>query len=138
MYQIADQIACSNLLVQASYLGDLHKVEEFIALFTEDASLERLGDPFRGVEAIRGFMLSRKRERRTRHVVSPPIITFVDADNAHGVALYTLFDGTENSENSVLPVSMPATVGEFHQTYRRVNGEWKIVSHNSVAIFRRV
>lgn len=133
-----DELACARLLVSASYFADFHRVEEFVALFTPGGSVERKGEPFVGLDAIRAFMAGRDRGRRTRHVLSPPLIEFDGADSARGLALFTLFDGEGGDDAAALPVAMPATVGEFRQTYRRVDGVWRIVSHHAAAAFRRI
>lgn len=132
-----DELACARLMVAAVYYGDLHKTEEFIALFTADGSVSRLGDLFTGHDAIRTFLAGRKRDRRTRHVVATPIIEFSSPDTGSGIALFTLFDGIEDGSD-VLPVSLPATVGEFRQSYRKIGGIWKIASHASMGVFRRI
>lgn len=132
-----DEMDCCALLLRAAHFADHHDVEAFVALFTDDGWVERLGERFIGTEAIRGFFQGRNTARRTRHVPSPPLITFRGPDEAAGLALFTLFDGIESDDQAVLPVALPATVGEFHQEYRRTENGWKIASHRSVAVFRR-
>lgn len=132
----ADELACTRLMIAASRYADLHDDDAFLALFTADGTVSRLGETFSGQAQIRDFLNQRKRERRTRHVLSPVLIEFSANDTASGVAMFTLFDGVEDGRD-VLTVDLPATVGEFRQTYRKIDGRWKIATHAAAGAFRR-
>jgi hypothetical protein len=132
-----DELACARLMLRASHHADLHQIDAFVALFAKDGWVDRMGDRFTGPAEIRRFMENRKRERVTRHVIAPPIIEFAGPDEAQGGALFTLYDAIAGDDQAVMPVALPATVGEFRQTYRKRDGDWKITSHASIATFRR-
>ncbi len=136
-YSFDDEQACAKLLVRSSYLADRHDIEGFLGLFSADAVLELRGETFRGIHAIREFMQRRDPNRVTRHIVSPPVIEISDAQRASGVAFFALYDGVNPAAEAMPPVRVPATIGEFRQSYQRHGDRWLIRSYTAVAIFRR-
>lgn len=134
---MSNERACAGLMLRASYYADEHRIDDFVGLFANDGQVEVRGQCFIGPAAIRGFMAGRKRERVTCHVLAPPLIDFANAEEGQGIALFTLFDAIDADGQRPLPMTLPAAVGEFRQTYRKQAGEWKIGSHESVVTFRR-
>ena len=134
---MSDEAACAALMSRASYYADMHRIDDFVALFADDGRLEVRGERFIGAEAIRGFMDHRNRNRVTCHVLAPPIIDFATAEEGQGIALFTLFDAIDAVGERPLPMTLPAAVGEFRQSYRKHAGQWRVESHESVVTFRR-
>lgn len=134
---LLDELACTRLMVRASAFADRHDVEGFVSLFSPAGVVDRIGQPFVGQDAIRAFMEGRPRERITRHLLLPPVIELDGEDAASGVSYFLLYDGTDTTgEGEVLPLRTPLLVGEYHQTYERLNGEWKVTMHRVVPVFR--
>lgn len=137
---LLDELACAGVTTAWTHGVDNHDIDAILGLFAEDAVLHwRTGEPMTGHEMIRQVLLSRDPARVTRHVIAPPFVRLVGPDEAKGVTNFVLYDGTRSGADApdVLPVALPATIGEFHQSYRRTAQGWLISEHRSVAIFRR-
>lgn len=137
---LLDELACADMALKWTHNIDRHNIDAVVALFAEDGVLH--GPPgvvMKGRDAIRKGLSRRDPNRVTRHVLAPPVITLTGPDAAEGVTEYILFDGYRDQHpgEEALPLSLPLAVGEFHQSYRRVDTGWLITSHAGAGIFRR-
>ena len=128
---------CSWLMVKAFRCLDVHDVDGFVALFSDDATFERPGLSVQGAAALRDFAEGRSRERVTRHVLAPPVIDVEGDASAKGVGVFVLYEAMATDQAEPLPLQSPLAVGEFQQTYRRTAEGWRIASSTVLPIFRR-
>jgi len=95
--------------------------EDFIA-YNEDGSVRSTGGAeFAG--AVSGFLA----DARTIHQAYLPEIELVDADNARGLwAMHDILTWPDGAPGAGM--KRMEGWGHYHETYRRVGGEWKIAS----------
>lgn len=120
---VADRIAIEELKYQYCYATDAIDKSAFLDVFTDDAYFEIgiYGDG-QGTEDLADFVdwLGDLEYESRGHNVSNPIID-INGDTATGkwyyIVMYHAPDGT-----------LEIGQGEYHDEYRKVDGEWKIES----------
>lgn len=125
---VADDIAVRNLIAKLAQLADMAEaddLDEYGALFTEDASWVMPGNHRRG----RADIVEGARERRrngsqgpgtsSRHVLTTQAIRFEDRDTAVSDA-YFLFVGDTTTTPTI------RMVGHYHDLVRREGDTWKV------------
>lgn len=126
--QAADDLAIRNLVARLAHLADMagaEELDEYVAMFTEDASWEMAGNERRGRDAI----LEGARERRqsgtqgpgthSRHVITTQAVRFDGPDTAVSDAYFLFVADTDTS-----PVIR--LVGHYHDRFRREAGIWRL------------
>ncbi|PZQ24630.1 MAG: hypothetical protein DI569_00155 [Sphingopyxis macrogoltabida] len=137
---LIDELECARLAVAWSFHIDRHANDAVIALFAEDGILHgQAGFDGVGREAILKMLQKRSPNRVTRHVLAAPFIEMTGADEARGVAAFTVYDGfrDQHEGDGPMPLLPAVTVGEFHQTYRRTADGWRIATCRSVPVFKK-
>jgi ketosteroid isomerase-like protein len=136
---VADELEIRNLVAAVAQLADVGTIDEYMALFTEDAVWEMPDNPVVGVGAsrrsghdeIRAGVVERRAAglqgpgSQALHVITTVRIA-VQGDTATG-HVYWLFYGDTGST----PVLR--SMGQYHDTYRRGGTGWQ-VGHRSVVI----
>lgn len=125
----------TKLNYASAYFMDNGEFEKMIELFTPDALFDRAGTVHHGHDEIRQGMRERP-AMTTRHLLANIHYLEVTADTAQAVTTAITFHGpaAENSD----PVPYATTNGrvlDFHDTYARVDGEWKIASRVAHVVF---
>ncbi|HEV8296815.1 MAG TPA: nuclear transport factor 2 family protein [Acidimicrobiales bacterium] len=123
--RLADELEIRNLIARLAHLADGGDLNEYVSLFTEDASWEMPGGPRRG----RADILAGATERRTtgttgpgsatRHVLTTIGVTIDDADTATTDS-YWMFYGDTTTAPAV------RLMGLYHDTFRRTDEGWKL------------
>lgn len=119
---------CAQLVNQFALLNDANEYEALVQLFTEDGVFARPtipDQPMVGRQVILDQF--RKRPPRTiRHLMANVTITAEGADRASGVCYMILYSGPALAEGEKGPPKAdgPALIGAFHDTFRKVDGEW--------------
>ncbi len=126
--RVADDLAIRNLVARLAHLADMaapEELDEYVALFTEDAAWELPGNERRGHDDI----LEGARQRRgagtqgpgtnTRHVITTQTVHFDGADTAVSDA-YFLFV----ADTTTTPVIR--SMGHYHDLLRRDGGVWRL------------
>ncbi|GMK47463.1 bile-acid 7-alpha-dehydratase [Paenibacillus glycanilyticus] len=105
---------------------DEKKWPEFADLFTEDADIFPDGYRFKNSQEMASVIDSMVEAVPSVHHGHMPEIEFIDDDNAQGIwAMEDLFTFPANKEG--VPEGHNG-YGQYRETYRRVNGVWKISS----------
>ena len=125
---LADELEIRNLVARLAHLADASgpdELDEYIALFTDDATWEMPGSERRG----RADILTGARERRhagqqgpgtnTRHVITTQAVRFAGPDTAVSDAYFLLVADTTTA---------PAVrmIGHYHDELRREDGHWRL------------
>lgn len=124
------RVAIEQLVTELLWRLDHGKADSTWELYTEDAvSTGPLGN-MDGREAIKAWGQRRVKITGTvgRHLIGGIRLAW-DGEELHGWTQYLTF--RDSSENPL----MPASVGEFREVYRKVDGTWKIARRNIVPIF---
>ena len=124
------RVAIEQLISELLWRLDHGKADTTWELYTEDAlSTGPLGT-MDGREAIKAW--GERRAKITgvvgRHLIGGIRLAWV-GEELHGWTQYMTF--RDSSENPLLP----ASVGEFREVYRKVDGDWKIARREIAPIF---
>jgi ketosteroid isomerase-like protein len=117
--------ACARLATACYTLMDLGRYDETAALFAEDATWVRGGNPTVGRAAIRAALDKRPADQISRHVVTNVVVTVLDDDNAEGAAYFMPLRGARKDG---APAVMPAfdQLGDLAFRFRRGADGWRI------------
>jgi uncharacterized protein (TIGR02246 family) len=122
---IVAELEIRNLIARLAHLADHGDLEEYVLLFTEDASWEFPGGPRRG----RADILAGATERRTqgltgpgsasRHVITTLAVQVHDDTTATADSYWMFWRDTDTA---------PAVfnMGHYHDTVRRERGTWRL------------
>jgi 3-phenylpropionate/cinnamic acid dioxygenase small subunit len=123
---LADELAIRNLIARLALLADAGDLDEYVSLFTEDASWEMPGAPRRGHADI----LAGASERRaggtagpgsgTRHVITNVAVHLDGGDTATSDCYFLFFGDTASSNPTV------RIMGHYHDTFRREAAGWRL------------
>ena len=119
---------CEQLVNRFAQLNDACEYDELAKTFTEDGVFARPtipDQPMIGRQTI--LEQFRKRPPRTiRHLMANVTITAESHDRATGVCYMILYSGPALAEGEKGPPKAdgPALIGAFHDTFRKVDGEW--------------
>lgn len=127
---VETRVEIEQLVTELLWRLDHGRADTTWELYTEDAvSSGPLGD-MEGREAIRAW--GQRRAKVTgivgRHVIGGIRLAW-DGDVLRGWTQYMTF--RDSSENPLLP----ASVGEFREVYRNVDGRWRIARREIVPVF---
>ncbi len=123
--QLADELAIRNLVARLAQLADMGDLDEYVSLFTEDASWEMPGSPRRGHADIMAGAKERRSSQttgpgsNTRHVISTLAVQVDGTDRASSDS-YWLFYGNTTTAPAV------SLMGHYHDTLRRTPEGWKL------------
>jgi 3-phenylpropionate/cinnamic acid dioxygenase small subunit len=123
--RVAAEIEIRNLIARIAQLADHGELDEYVSLFSEDASWEFPGAPRHG----RVDILAGAQERRsqgvtgpgsaTRHVITTLAVQVADAVTATADSYWLFWRDTTTT-----PVLF--NMGHYHDTVRLVDGQWRI------------
>ncbi|QSI33254.1 hypothetical protein GNX71_28270 [Variovorax sp. RKNM96] len=127
-HRIEDEAACARLCVDFAHHLDARRYEQVLALFTEDATLDRMGAVSQGRAEIARFLASRPTQITTRHVCTNISVSVEDATEgeATGACYVLFFQGSGGSADAAAQLSGPPSVVEYHDTFSRTAEGWKI------------
>jgi hypothetical protein len=127
---LEDERELRNVLARYSFNADLGREREYADLYTEDGAidLQDLGLPrYQGRETIYGEFITDPGARalagRTQHHAAPTVF-HIDGDEATGEGYSIML--CHNDDGSI---DIPHA-NYSHWTFRRVDGEWKIVERD--------
>jgi hypothetical protein len=114
---------------------DLGRYDESAALFAEDGTWVRGGNPTVGRAAIRAALDKRPADQISRHVVSNVTITVTDDDTAEGAAYFMPLRGAKKDGGAA---AMPAfdQLGDLSFRFRRVGNRWLIALLKPSPVFK--
>lgn len=119
-----------QLISELLYRLDHNLADTTWELYTEDAVTEGPLGPMNGRDAVRAW--GAKRATKTdivgRHFIGGIRLAW-EADVLTGTVAYLTF---RDASDDVLK---PASVGEFREQYRQVDGEWRFARREIVPIF---
>ena len=136
---VADELAIRNLVAAVAQLADNGTIDDYIAVFTDDAVWEMPDNPVVGVagstrvghDEIRAGVVERRAAgvqgpgSNALHVISTTRISIDGDDEATGHVYWQFFGDT---------VSTPTlrSMGQYHDTYRRTTSGWKLARRSIV------
>lgn len=123
------RVEIGQLIAEMLYRLDHNRADTTWELYTEDGvSVGPMGDMDR--EAMKAW--GAKRVRQTdivgRHFIGGIRLVW-DGDEVEGTVQYLTFRDTNE------PQTQPASVGEFRERYRKVDGQWRFARREIVPVF---
>ena len=124
------RVAIDQLIAEYHYLLDHGRADELHTLVTSDYVSHGPMGVMEGREALRAWGARRVTQDagEVRHFVGGTSLREEDG-LLRGVTYYQTFRST------LADPTHPASVGEFHQTFRREDGAWRIASRDVVTLF---
>ena len=128
--------ACQALSTAFANGVDRRRNDEVLALFTEDAVLDRWGHSVTGHAALRRWLDGRPADVVTRHVCTNFEARRTAADHAEGLTLFTFYRAARHDAADPLPMIGPAMVGEYLDQFRRTPDGWRIARREIRILFQ--
>ena len=123
--RLIDELEIRNLVARLAQLADMGDLDEYVSLFTEDASWEMPGAPRHGRADIMAGAQDRRNsgttgpESHTRHVISTLLVQSDGSDKATADS-YWLFYGNTTTTPAV------QLMGHYHDTLHRTPKGWRL------------
>ena len=125
--------SCERLMLEYARCVDGGRASGIADLFTEDG--EWIGADGRGMhgraEMVAAFTAREGLSRRqSRHVMTNVLVDIEGPDTARGIAYLINFrhDARGDEAAHPAPADHPKFVGDYHLTFRRVDGRWRIAT----------
>jgi 3-phenylpropionate/cinnamic acid dioxygenase small subunit len=137
--RVEDELAIRNLIAALALLADSGTVEEYVALFADDARWEMPANPANGVAASarvgRAEIAAGVRDRRaagvqgpgsnTRHVITTVHVEVTGADTAAAQAYFLYFSNTADGPTVT-------SIGRYADSFVRTAAGWKLAKRRIV------
>jgi uncharacterized protein (TIGR02246 family) len=121
----SDELAIRNLVAKIAHAADHGEIDEYIELFTEDASWEMPDAPRRGRSEIRAGVEERRRTGLTgpgsdsRHVITTLVVDLTGEGNAASDSYFIFFRQTATNPTIF-------NMGHYHDDLRFVDDAWRL------------
>ncbi|MEU9993766.1 nuclear transport factor 2 family protein [Streptomyces sp. NPDC048045] len=129
--------ACERLIVELVRRLDLGEPSTVSDLFTPDGVREWPYDQRRieGREALREYFGSRPVDRLSRRMCTNILVTVDSPDTARATTYFATYRVDGYTEGSLVAPRLPANIGHYEDTFRRVDGIWLLASRTLVLPF---
>jgi uncharacterized protein (TIGR02246 family) len=139
---IAAERACERLIYQYARFVDTGDAARVAELFTPDGVwIGADGRSLNGQDQVRAAFSARQAlaRRLSRHVMTNVLIEVHGASEASGTAYLINYRHDTGGELATTPgpARHPKFVGDYHLSFRRTEGEWRIASLRFDLIFLR-
>ncbi|EHN74231.1 nuclear transport factor 2 family protein [Streptomyces coelicoflavus] len=128
--------ACERLVVDLVRRLDLGDPGSAADLFTADGVWQwPHGDRrVEGREALRTYFGSRPADRLSRRVMTNILVTVDSATTATATSYLTTYR-VDGYVDGMVPPRLPANVGHYEDTFRKVDGEWLLAARTLFLAF---
>jgi 3-phenylpropionate/cinnamic acid dioxygenase small subunit len=126
--------ACKALSIAFANAVDRRDYDRVLSVLTEDAEFIRWDRSFSGRDVIKSMLHSRDESIQTRHICSNIEIDNLTDTTATGITYFTFFNG-EGEHEEVIPLAGPKFVGEYHDEFILIAGEWRIQKRKVRIVF---
>ena len=133
---LAHEADCTRLCIDFANAIDARDYSKFLDLFTDDGTLDRGGEVFRGRGEIQRFLEARPARSVTRHLCSNIRIAFRSDHEAAGVCYALFFQATAVAEIESPLAAAPPAVVEYHDAYLRTSAGWRIRERKIKVVFK--
>ena len=135
--RLLDERALENLSQQFAQALDGGKVDDFLAVFTEDVDYRSGPRHYRGHGPLREFFLTRaKGGRVSRHLMSGLRLVFEGEDRATGQSQWLVFAGSMPEDGLPVPGTLPFLVADVRDIYLRIESGWRIAERHITPVFQ--
>lgn len=131
---------CAKVVRRSLNALDDGDIEAFLALFAEDAVVERPskpGEPLIGKPAIAAEYRARPGDRLTFHLCTNIVVSVISSQRAEAFCHVMLYTGSRSSGSRGLPTAQrPHMAGSFRDTLTRMGGRWLFVRREGQMILK--
>ncbi|MFE2062345.1 nuclear transport factor 2 family protein [Streptomyces sp. NPDC059467] len=136
--QLLAERACERLVIDFVHRLDLGRPSSVAELFTADGWWEwpPPGDGRRaaGREALAAYFGARPAGRLSRRIMSNILVTVTGADTATATSYFQTYR-VDGYEGGMVPTGPPVQIGQYEDTFRRLDGRWLLSSRSLVLPF---
>jgi len=122
---------CEGLILQVAWLTDHGPHNQIVDLYTLNGSFSRDGEVYAGRAALTEMYKKRPASLFTRHILSNIQIKIISETDAISTSYATVFRYRSDDGSPPIPPvnsSSPESVSEYHDTFIKEAGVWKIAS----------
>ncbi|GGV38003.1 hypothetical protein GCM10010495_64050 [Kitasatospora herbaricolor] len=136
MEHLLAERACKRLIVEFLRRLDLGDPSSVAELFTPDGVWEwPHGDRrVEGREALRAYFGSRPKDRLSRRMTTNILVTLESAAQASATSYFATYR-VDGYTGGMLPPRLPANVGHYEDTFRKIEGVWLLASRSTFLPF---
>ncbi len=120
--------ACRQVIHELALHTDAGDYGKALALFTDDATMDRDGERFIGIEALRTAYAARPPNRITRHVLANTVVRLLSAEEAQATSYVTVYRYLRGRADDAPPyeVGGPEVLGEYRDRLRLTQAGWRL------------
>ncbi|MFI1198241.1 nuclear transport factor 2 family protein [Streptomyces sp. NPDC020883] len=136
MDRLLAERACERLILDFVHRLDLGDPGSVAELFTEDGIWQWPHDDRRivGREALREYFGSRPADRLSRRLMTNILVSVTSATTATAVSYLTTYR-VDGYVDGLVPPQLPANVGHYEDTFRKVDGIWLLATRSTHLAF---
>ncbi len=135
---MAREHACAQLILALARFTDSGDYDAALALFCDDAVMDRDGDVVSGIAALRQAYAQRPASRITRHVLSNIVVELDGADQAQVSSYVTVYRHMREPGQDGPPYRMPGAdvLGQYQDRLVHTSAGWRLASRITRTIFQ--
>ncbi|WP_425837266.1 nuclear transport factor 2 family protein [Streptomyces fractus] len=129
--------ACERLILELVRRLDLGDPGTVCELFTPDGVWHWPYDNRRiqGTQALRAYFDGRPANRLSRRMCTNILVTVDTPDTATATTYFATYRVDGYTAGTIVPPRLPANVGHYEDTFRKVDGRWLMASRTLVLPF---
>ncbi len=137
MERLLAERACERLILEFVRRLDLGEPGTVCELFTPDGVWEWPYDGRRveGREALRAYFGSRPADRLSRRICTNIVVTVDSPDTAEATTYFATYRVDGHTDGALIPPRLPANIGHYEDTFRRIDGSWLLATRTLVLPF---
>jgi len=128
--------ACRQVIHELALYTDAGDYARALALFTNDAVMDRDGERFVGIEALQSAYAARPPNRITRHVLANTVVRLLSPEEAEAISYVTVYRHVRSGADDRPPYAMsgPDVLGEYRDRFRRTVAGWRLTARTTRTI----
>ena len=136
--ELALEHACARLILDLARFTDDGNYAAALALFTDDATMDRDGEVFSGIAALRQAYAQRPANRITRHVVSNIVVQRDGPAQALVSSHVTVYRHVVDPNHANPPYRLAGAdvLGQYQDRLLLTSAGWRLASRTTRTIFQ--
>lgn len=136
MERLMAERACERLILEVVRTLDLGDPPSVVDLFTPDGVWEWPDGDRRveGRDALLTYFGSRPADRVSRRMCTNILVTVTSASTASATTYFATYR-VDGYAGGTLPPRLPANVGHYEDTFRKIDGQWLLATRRLILPF---
>jgi len=137
MDRLLAERAVERLILEFVHRLDLGQPSSVADLFTPDGVWEWPHGSRRveGRDALRDYFGTRPADRLSRRMCTNILVTVDSTISASATTYFATYRIDGYTEGTLLPPRLPANVGHYEDTFRKLNGTWLLAKRSLILAF---